>query len=459
MPLFINLRIEGSHDERFYNIIHKIIKYTEENKDGVFTENELYQRPGPLKTLLGDAKEKVLGILDDYTGQFKEESEKISQTKEGFGNINILGTENELYENFTFLDTIYNVKNESGVEGFTINDDTIDVDIEKTEEEMSSIIQERRDIEKELKSLISDKNKTTNNLLITQLNKRIKDFNRQNNELKKQSKDKEELLKQLNDRKEEINNDIDDEVGDIKEDQDKEALEAENEMNEYEEKQRMATEPVAGAGRHAQELIDKLRTDVSSKSLDIAKMTNNMYALKKTKNSYEELTKKTNEKLKDLNEKVSNNLSKQVRCERCINGETILKEIDDKIVIIISRNSNIIDGYNSSKLTFNNKDSIVNMEINDYKPNNNSDDDEKVYLMPYNKSEFKNGSTNNSMLVTNISNNLMNQDEAFKNSILNKKIQVVKVSNLVNRTSYIDMYSNNNSSFIAISDAIKYINK
>ena len=142
-----------------------------------------------------------------------------------------------------------------------------------------------------------------------------------------------------------------------------------------------------------------------------------------------------------------------------INGETILKEIEDKIVIIISRNSNTIDGYNNSKLMFNNEDSIVNIEINDYKPNNNSDDNEKVYLMSYNKSEFKNSSTNNSMLTTNISNNVMNFDEAFKNSISNKKIQVVKVSNLVNRTSYLDMYSNNNSSFIAISDAMKYINK
>ena len=48
---------------------------------------------------------------------------------------------------------------------------------------------------------------------------------------------------------------------------------------------------------------------------------------------------------------------------------------------------------------------------------------------------------------------------SFKNSISNKKIQVVIVSNLVNRLSYLDMYSNNNSSFIVMSDAIKYVNK
>ena len=149
MPLFINLRINGSHKEEFYNIIHNTILYSENNKDGVFTENELYQKPGPIKTLLGDVKEKVLGILDNYKGKFKEQSAKI-ETKEGFGSMNHLGTENELYENFTFLDTIYNINAKSNIEGFTINDDNIDMDIKTTEEKIASLIQKLKAIEKEI---------------------------------------------------------------------------------------------------------------------------------------------------------------------------------------------------------------------------------------------------------------------------------------------------------------------
>ena len=316
MPLFINLRINGSHKETFYNIIHKTIQYSEENKDGVFTESELYQKPGPLKTLLGDVKEKVLGIVDDYTGKIKKESDKILRS-EGFGSMNNLGTENELYENFTFLDAIYNVKSKPSIEGFTINDDTIDMDVEKTEEEISSIMQQIKDIDKELKDLISAITKTTNNAIIEQSRTRMQQFKQQKDELIKQMKDKEELLKQLNDRKEKINSDIDDEIGDLKEAQDKEALETENEMNEYEEKKKKSTEPVAGATIYVQELIDKLRTELSSKNLDIAKMTNDINGLQKTKNEYKNLTKNTNKELKELNVEVSDNLSKQVRCERC----------------------------------------------------------------------------------------------------------------------------------------------
>ena len=151
-------------------------------------------------------------------------------------------------------------------------------------------------------------------------------------------------------------------------------------------------------------------------------------------------------------------MTKQTQCARCINGETILQEIEDKIVIVISRNSNTVDGYNSSKLA-SDKDSIVNIEINDYKPNDNSSNDEKVSSIPYNKNDFQHSTANNSLLVTSLGNSIVNFDMALKNSISNKKIQVVKVSNLVNRTAYLDMYSNYNSSFIVMSDAIKYVNK
>jgi hypothetical protein len=458
MPLFINLRINGSHKEEFYNIIHNTILYSENNKDGVFTENELYQKPGPIKTLLGDVKEKVLGILDNYKGKFKEQSAKI-ETKEGFGSMNHLGTENELYENFTFLDTIYNINAKSNIEGFTINDDNIDMDIKTTEEKIASLIQKLKAIEKEILKASKKKN-STKSLIKIQARQTIKIFGIQLSKTKKELKEQEDILTKLTDRKEEIENEaLNSELDNVKEKQRSIEAKTKNDFDEYEEKSRNTTEPVAGAGRHAQELVDKIRNENASQALDIAKMTNEINTLKKTNNDYNKLIKNTHIELNELNNDVSKNLSKQVQCKRCINGETILKEIENKIVIIISRNANVIDGYNTSKLKFGNVDSIVNMEINDYKPNDNANNNEKVYLMTYNKNDFQSNSTNNSMLVTNIGNNVVNFDIALKNSISNKKIQVVKVSNLVNRKKYLDMYSNYNSSFIALTDAIKYVNK
>jgi hypothetical protein len=457
-PLFINLRVSGSHEETFYNIIHNTILYNDEsNKDGVFTENELYQKPGPMKTLLSDVKEKVLGIVDNYKTKFKNESEKI-ETEEGFGVMNHLGTENELYENFTFLDAIYNINAKSNIEGFTINDDNIDTDIKTTEEKIASLIQKQKAIEKTIKEA-SEKINSKTSIIRLQALKTTKIFKEQLSKTKEELKEQEDILTKLTNRKEEIENKtLNAELDGVKKEQRIAEANTANDNADYEEKMQNATEPVAGAGKHAQELIDKLRTDVSSKELDIAKMTNEINTLKQDNVEYRKLVKNTNNNFIDLNAEVSNNMTKKTQCARCINGETLLQEIEDKIVIVISRNSNTVDGYNSSKLA-SDKDSIVNIEINDYKPNDNSSNDEKVSSIPYNKNDFQHSTANNSMLVTSLGNSIVNFDMALKNSISNKKIQVVKVSNLVNRTSYLDMYSNYNSSFIVMSDAIKYVNK
>ena len=458
MPLFINLRITGPHEESFYNIIHNTILYNSEtSKDGVFTDGELYQKPGPVKTLLSDVKEKVLGIVDNYKAKFKTESEKIDK-EEGFGSMNSLGTENELYENFTFLDAIYNIKNKVNIEGFTINDDTIDVDIKKTEEKVASLIQKKRDIEKTIKDA-SEKTNSEASVIRFQALETVKKFKQQLSDTKEELKETEDNLTKLTNRKEKIENEaLNSEMDNVKEEQREAEIKTANDTADYEERMQNATEPVAGAGKHAQELIDTLRTDLSSRELDIAKMTNEINMIKKDNVKYKELVKNTNKNLVDLNDDVSKNMTQTLQCERCINGETLLQEIENKIVIVISRNSNIVDSYSSSKLGPG-KNSIVNIEINDYKPNDNSSNDEKVSLMPYNKNDFQYSTANHSMLVTNIGKNVVNFDMAFKNSISNKKIQVVKVSNLVNRTKYLDMYSNNNSSFIVMSDAIKYVNK
>ena len=95
MPLFINIRVTSSGPESFYNNIHKFILET-------FNENDLYNKPGEVKTLLSDTKKNVMEIINGFTKGAYKSIENLS--KESFANTDTgLGTENELYENLTPL--------------------------------------------------------------------------------------------------------------------------------------------------------------------------------------------------------------------------------------------------------------------------------------------------------------------------------------------------------------------
>ena len=438
-PLFIDLRITGSHDENFYNIIHNTIHYNENNNDGIFTENELYNKPGPIQNVYSDAKRKVLEVLNKYDERFK----KKTKNNENFSGMDHLGTENELYENFTYVDKVY--KTDANIEGLTINDDTLNKDIEKTKKKILLLRKQKEKLDQDKYKILMKKTPGWK--------KKIEEIKQQLKVIKKEINELKDNLKKMNKRKIQINYTINKGISDVENEQTKVSLAAEEYLAEYEKKSKYETEPVAGAGRHAQGVINKCRFKNSQLELDNATLINNNRALSTQNADYKSIINKNYAMFGNLNNDVSKSLTNNLRCERCITGDTILKEIQDKIVIVITRNVSTIDGYNNSKLK-----NIVNIEINDFISSNN--DNDKIMLLPYNKLEFSNNSrNNNSTLVTNIDIDVKNEKLALKYSINHQNIQIVKISNLVKRKAYIDMYSNNNSSFILMNDAKKYTNK
>lgn len=461
MPIFINLRIDGKHSEAFYNNIHSTILLDDANTEGTFTRRQLYDSPGPLRTLLNDTKESVMSIVKKVSGKYKKTTNDFDK-KETFQNKDNLGTENELYENYTFIDNVYKPSIKEGFDG-TDDDEKSELDIKTQEAKIKNLEKKLKDLGKEIKKLKTNKiigSRGARRLIVKANKEKIGNFEKQYKTTTDELKEAKKTLADLDERREAddaAEKNIGSELNTFKTENKKIEKDSLQQQEDYREAQAIATEPVAGAGKHAQNVIDKLRTENSSKDLDIAIMNNKIGSLKQSNKKYEILTRDHAKSLNDANDKIENALTKQLKCKRCITGDTILGEIGNKIVIILTRNNNIVDDYSRSKLNFSNDESVINMEIHDYNRNNNISSN-KPYLMSYSKNNFKNTSQNKNFLVTHLRDDF-NFDRKLQESINNKNIQIIQVSNLVARTKYLEMFNFYNSAFISNSDAIKYLQR
>ena len=155
MPLFINIRISSSGSEPFYNNIHKFIKET-------FNTNELYNKQGEVKTLLSDTKNAVMDVIKVFTTETNK-SIDLLKSKEPFENTNtILGTENELYENLTPLDTAYRSNIREGMKREGMKREGMKREGMKNNDIYEKIQTQQVKIDEINKNILDIKNKLTN---------------------------------------------------------------------------------------------------------------------------------------------------------------------------------------------------------------------------------------------------------------------------------------------------------
>jgi hypothetical protein len=148
--------------------------------------------------------------------------------------------------------------------------------------------------------------------------------------------------------------------------------------------------------------------------------------------------------------KIEQDLTKKVQCERCVTGDTILGELSNKVIIVLTRSAFIADSYRESKLN-----SVVNIEINDY--NNVSND--KFYNVPYSKNKDDGTLSDSIMKTTIVPSDAKDIKNMMNNNIHKRNVQIVQVPDLETKPEYINMFKNYNSAFIPLIEARKYINQ
>lgn len=419
MPLFINIRVTSSGSESFYNNIHKFILET-------FNKNDLYNKPGEVKTLLSDTKKNVMNIINGFTKDTKKSVKNLSV--ESFtNNDTLLGTENELYENLTSLELAYqgnNAKTREGMEDGDIYDK-----MEKQQKKIDKMKNKLEVFEKKLgetkKNILKKKLET----IIAQGNKKIME--------------EEEILKKL-----EVES-IEEETSDLN----KINEDAEKENKEIELIKNQKTEPVIGAIPSVQREIDKLRNSESLLRLQNVTLQDNVGKLELANSSYSDSISSIKKNMNAMSEGVEKGLTKTVQCERCVTGNTLLGELEDKVVFVLTRRQYAKDEYNKSKLSMNGENGCINIEVKDY----NTETDDKLYNVLY--STDKNDTTLpvSVFKMSVVPNTTRNSTNMIINNIKRRNVQVLQVSNLENKPEYTNMFKHFESAFIPMTDALKYI--
>lgn len=435
MPLFINIRVSTSGSEPFYNNIQKFIKDT-------FNADELYNSPGKVKTLLSDTKDNIMNIISEFTRDTDKTVSKLNV--EPFENTNlVLGTENELYENLTYLGSAYR-NNRPTTEGMKGNDDDIYNNIINQQNKIDNINKLQSDLKKKImgtrnlnaRTELTQKYTSTNKDLI---NEKAKLVEMNNNRNRNEAAD----FKKISQNADAINSKAVD---------DNRALEI---------IKNQATEPVIGAIPSVQREIDKLRNDESLLRLQNVTLQSDIGKLRKANTSYSESITSIKGKMNDMYTGVEKGLTKKVQCKRCVSGDTLLGELKNKVVIALTRSQFINDAYNNSNLS--KPGNLVNIEIKDY--NNDADNndannnDDRFYNVIYQRTSSDVQLPANFMKITNVPNTTKNIKNMILNNIQSNKIQVLQVPDLENKPEYISMFNHFESAFIPMVDAIKYINR
>lgn len=419
MPLFINIRVTSSGSESFYNNIHKFILDT-------FNEDELYNKPGEVKTLLSDTKKNVMNIINGFKKDTNESVKKLSN--ESFTNNDaILGTENELYENLTSLELAYQDNNANAREG--MEDGDIYDKIEKQQKKIDKMKKKLDDFEKKLGD-------TKKKILKKKLETVIASG-------KKKMAKEEEILKKLEDES------IEEETSDLnKIDED-----AEKENKEIELIKNQETEPVVGALPSIQRKIDILRNSEALLNLQNTTLQNDVSKLKSENSAYSDSISSIEKNISRMSAGVEKGLTKTVQCERCVTGNTLMGELEDKVIFVLTRQQYAKDEYNKSNLSMNGINGCINIEVKNY----NTETDEKLYNVLYSTDKNDTILPVSVFKMSVVPNTTRNATNMIINNIKRRNVQVLQVSNLENKPEYTNMFKHFESAFILMTDASTYI--
>lgn len=431
MPFFINIRIGSKMSLGMYDNIHKSINNT-------FSSASLYSEPGKMQTLLGDVKTAVMNKMNKFKTSVITDTSKTK--KEGLEPMTkVLGTENELYENLTSLTSAYH-SNSHNIEG--MKNDDIYSKIEKVQEKVLKLKKDIKKFDEKAKELMKKFNGNAKNK--TQL-----DISRKNLENKLTTAEKE--LKTLEDEsKREENENTSKQAKQATNEGKTINSDAKDETEELNIRRFEATEPFPGASPDAQREIDKLRQSVLDNQIENANLQKDLGDLNALNANYETSISKIKKNMNTAYAKIERDLTKKVQCERCVTGDTILGELSNKVIIVLTRSAFITDSYRESKLN-----SVVNIEINDY--NNVSND--KFYNVPYSKNNGDGTLSNSIMKTTIVPSDATNIKKMMINNIHKRNVQIVQVPDLETKPEYINMFKNFKSAFIPLIDARNYINQ
>jgi hypothetical protein len=426
MPLFINIRVSNGGSEPFYNNIHKFIKET-------FNTNELYNKPGKVKTLLSDTKDSVMKIIN----VFKTETEKSidSLKQEPFKNTDtILGTKNELYENLTPLELAYRGNNWNIREGM------------ENEDIYEKLQAQQIKIDEINKNLIDIKNKLNETNDIDKRTELEKEYEYMNKKLSEEKK-KQALLEKESDKG------TDATLEKMTQDASAISSDAEKENQKMELIKNQETEPVPGAIPSVQREIDKLRNSEALLRLQNVTLQGDIGKLKNKNSSYSDSITSIGKRMNEMSIGAEKGLTKTVQCERCVTGDTLLGELEDKIVFVLTRSQYANDDYNKSKLSMSTEDGYVNIEVRE----GDQGEDENFYNVLYSKNNNDPTLPLTLMKITNVPNTTTNEQNMIINNIQRRNVQVLQVSNLENKPEYLKMFTHFESAFIPMSEALKYI--
>lgn len=428
MPLFINIRISSGGSESFYNNIHKFIKE-------IFNTNELYNKPGEVKTLLSDTKTAVMQIINGFTKETDKSIELLKQ--EPFNNTDsILGTNNELYENLTPLGLAYRGNNRSIREGME-NEDVY----EKIRTQQLKI--------DELNENITDvKNKLGETNDVDKRSELENEYEYMKNNLKKL----EETLNALN---KESNKDTDVVLEKLTQDASAISSDAEKENQKMELIKSEETEPVVGAIPSVQREIDILRNSEALLRLQNVTLQGDIGKLKSKNTSYSDSITSIGKRMNEMSTGAEKGLTKSVQCKRCITGNTLLGELEDKIIFVLTRSQYTNDDYNKSKLSMSTEDGYINIEVRE----GDQGEDENFYNVLYSKNNNDPNLPLNFMKITNVPHTTSNTNNMILNNIQRRNVQVLQVSNLENKPEYINIFTNFESAFVPMTEVLKYISE
>jgi len=448
MPLFINIRVSSGGSEDFYKNIYGFF-------NEVFTEDELYNMPGKVETLLSDTKDKVMNVVDKFGKTIKTTIRSLPL--ESFENTkDVLGTENELYENLTPLETAY-LSNKT-IEGLQNNDD---IDIEER------VINQREKVDKIKKSL-ADVEKQ-----IIEFQGRVRKF-----AMKMSKKLKKKLMKNFKILHQEVKN-----LRQSLMREEKKLIEFKRQQTEIDKNDADIIERGGEKfGKEAMNRYNEINTDEPEESEDLnglpESVRKKIVEARKTAtmNNYDNvLTKIDLGKSQEANELknrgitsigknfkrmelgVQKELTQTSQCNRCITCDTRLDELGNKVIFVLTRSNYENDSsYNKSKLSMSGKDGVVNIVINDY---NNNVPDNKFYNVIYSKDNHGTTLPNDLMKITTVSSDTTNTKNMILNNIKKNQIQVLQVPNLENKTEYVGMFNHYKSAFIPMIGALKYIDE
>jgi len=431
MPLFINIRVSPSGSESFYNNIHKFILET-------FNESELYNKPGEVKTLLSETKKNVMNIINVFKKDTDESVKNLSQ--ESFNNTDtVLGTENELYENLTPLAFAYRGNNNNIMEGME-NEDIY----EKIQEQQNKIGEIKKsviDVEKKL-------NKTNDETAQVTLEIEY-------DSIKQKLTEEEEILKTLEKKSEEEQKIEENKaLSKITKEGNNVNIDAEKENQKLELIKNQETEPVVGAIPSVQREIDILRNSEALLRLQNVTLQGDIGKLKNVNSSYSDSISSISKKMNEMSAGVEQGLTKTVQCQRCVTGNTLLGELEDKVIIVLSRSQYTNDAYNKSKLSMSANGGFVNIEVRE----GEQQEDDNFHNVLYSKNNNDTTLPLKLMKITNVPHTTSNEKNMIINNINRRNVQVLQVSNLENKPEYINMFKHFESAFIPMTDALKYIN-